>query len=69
MKCFLTVIIIFSFVFSVKGQEQLPDCTNPQEVKLSVYNTFSKNDSLETIYYQEEDTYTFWYKITVDGDG
>ena len=69
MKCFLTVIIIFSFVFSVKGQEQLPDCTNPQEVKLSVYNTFSKNDSLETIYYQEEDTYTFWYKLTVDGDG
>lgn len=69
MKYFLTIIIIFSFIFSVKGQEQLPDCTNPQEVNLSVYNTFSKNDSLESIYYQEEDTYTFWYKLTVDGDG
>ena len=69
MNYFLTIIIIFSFIFSVKGQEQLPDCTNPQEVKLSVYNTFSKNDSLESIYYQEEDTYTFWYKLTVDGNG
>jgi outer membrane protein OmpA-like peptidoglycan-associated protein len=69
MKYFSAVIIAFSFVFSIKGQEQLPDCTNPQEVKLSVYNTFSKNDSLESIYYQEEDTYTFWYKLTVDGDG
>ncbi len=69
MKYFLAVIIIFSSTFSVKGQEQLPDCTNPQKVKLSVYNTFSKNDSLESIYYQEEDTYTFWYKLTVDGEG
>lgn len=69
MKCFLTIIIIFSFAFSIKGQGQLPDCTNSQEVKLSVYNTFSKNDSLESIYYQEEDTYTFWYKLTADGDG
>ncbi|MBQ21214.1 MAG: hypothetical protein CMD31_10695 [Flavobacteriales bacterium] len=69
MKCYLAAIIIFSLAFSVKGQEQLPDCTNPQEVKLSVYNTFSKNDSLESIYYQEEDTYTFWYKLTVDGEG
>lgn len=82
MKYFSVVIIAFSLVFSVKGQAQLPDCTNPQEVKLSVYenreNAWNKNDdgsnsiyfvedTLETIYYQEEDAYTFWYKLTVDG--
>lgn len=85
MKGRILIFCLISFcIYSLQAQQQLPDCTNPQEVKLSVYENkkdadikignepdafYFVEDSLETIYYQEEDTYTFWYKLTVDGDG
>lgn len=83
MKSFLLItFLLIVGMFGLHAQEELPDCTNPQEVKLSVYENkenadinigdgpdafYLMEDSLETIYYQEDDSYTFWYKLTVDG--
>lgn len=62
VPCFLIILMVLS-VESIAQETFQRDCIHPQEIQLSDRKV---NLLSEEIYYQEEDTYTFWYKITSD---
>jgi outer membrane protein OmpA-like peptidoglycan-associated protein len=64
MKYFQFVILLLLIFFSntiLFGQQDYPDCDFPKKIELT---SIIKTTSLDEIYYQPEDKYTYWYEIS-----
>ncbi|MBW6483380.1 MAG: OmpA family protein [Vicingaceae bacterium] len=58
---FSFIVLLFLSIKSIAQETFQRDCIHPQEIYLS---EIKENFLAEEIYYQEDDAYTFWYKIT-----
>ncbi len=56
--------MIGNFLFS---QENYPNCTHPKKIEIP-FESSTIETSIEEIYYQPEDDYTYWYQISVQSD-
>jgi len=61
MTYFCLIILMTSSIKSIAQKTFQRDCNHPHEIPLS---EMKENLLSEEIYYQEDDAYTFWYKIT-----
>lgn len=66
MRIILLLISLF-FVKLIFTQEVYPDCTNPK-IMLIPLQTSLNSLVEEELYYQPEDSYTYWYKLVVSDD-
>jgi len=60
----LVFISLLLFLQAV-GQDTIPDCIHPKTISIPL-NENMEQDYLEKIYYQKEDNYTYWYKVSVE---